>query len=47
VNLRLHIYNRFECGSSGNQLRLYFSVRGVSLFEVTVELCEQLHREVP
>lgn len=47
ANLRLHIYRCFKCGSSGNQLDLYASVTGLSLFEAAVALCEQLHREVP
>jgi len=47
ANLRLHIYMCLKCGSSGNQLDLYASVRGLSLFEATVALCEQLHREIP
>lgn len=47
ANLRLHIYRCFKCGSSGNQLDLYASASGLSLFEAAVALCEQLHREVP
>src|SRR5262249_41637676 len=37
----------FKCGSCGNQLDLYASATGLSLFEATLALCEQLHREVP
>ena len=47
ANLKLHIYRCFKCGSSGNQLDLYASATGLSLFEAAVALCEQLHREVP
>jgi hypothetical protein len=47
ANLRLHIYRCFKCGSSGNQLDLYTSVTGLSLFDAAVALCEQLHRDVP
>jgi DNA primase len=47
ANLRLHIYRCFKCGAAGNQLDLYASVTGLSLFAATVELCERLHREVP
>ena len=47
ANLRLHIYRCFKCGSSGNQLDLYAAATGLCLFEATVRLCEQLHREVP
>jgi DNA primase len=47
ANLRLHIYRCFKCGSSGNQLDLYASVTGRSVFEAAITLCEQLHREIP
>ncbi len=47
ANLRRHIYKCFKCGSCGNQLDLYASVTGLSLFEATAALCEQLHCEVP
>ena len=43
----LHIYRCFKCGSSGNQLDLYAAVTGLGVFEATVALCEQLHREIP
>jgi DNA primase len=47
ANRRLHIYRCFKCGSSGNHLDLYAAATGLCLFEATVRLCEQLHREVP
>jgi len=47
ANLKRHIYRCFKCGSCGNQLDLYASSTGLSLFEATIELCEKLHREVP
>jgi DNA primase len=47
ANLKRHIYRCFKCGSCGNQLDLYTSATGLSLFEATLALCEQLHREVP
>jgi CHC2 zinc finger len=47
ANLKRHIYKCFKCGSCGNQLDLYASTTGLSLFEATVALCEQLHHEVP
>jgi DNA primase len=47
ANRRLHIYRCFQCGPSGNQLDLYAAATGLCLFEATVRLCEQLHREVP
>ncbi len=47
ANLKLHIYRCFKCGSCGNQLDLYAAATGLSLFEATVALCGQLHREVP
>jgi DNA primase len=47
VNLRLHIYRCFKCGSSGNHLDLYAATTGRGLFEATIELCERLNREIP
>jgi DNA primase len=47
ANRRLHIYKCFKCGSSGNPLDLYAAATGLRLFEATVRLCEQLHREIP
>ena len=47
ANLKRHIYRCFKCGSSGNQLDLYAAVTGLGVFEATVALCEQLHREIP
>ena len=47
ANLTRHIYTCFACGSKGNQLDLYASVTGLSLFEAAIALCEQLGREVP
>ena len=47
ANLRLHIYRCFKCGSTGNQLDLYASVTGLSVFEAAITLCEELHCEIP
>jgi DNA primase len=47
ANLKRHIYRCFTCGSKGNQLDLYASVTGLSLFEAAIALCEQLDREIP
>lgn len=47
ANLKMHAYRCFKCGSSGNQLDLYASVTGLSLFNAAIALCEQLHREIP
>jgi DNA primase len=47
ADMKRHIYNCFKCGSSGNQLDLYTAVTRLGLFEATVRLCEQLHREIP
>src|SRR5208282_5225121 len=41
------IYRCFKCGSSRNQLDLYAAVTGLGVFEATIALCEQLHREIP
>jgi len=47
ANLKRHVYKCFKCGSCGNQLDLYRSVTGLSLFEAAIALCEQLHHEIP
>jgi DNA primase len=47
ANLKMHVYRCFTCGSSGNQLDLYASVTGLSLFEAAIAFCEQFHREIP
>jgi len=47
ANLRLNIYKCFKCGSCGNQLDLYATVTGLSVFEAAIELCEKLDREIP
>ena len=47
ANLKRHIYRCFRCGSSGNQLDLYASVTGLSLYEAAAALCEQLDQEIP
>ena len=47
ANLKRNIYRCFKFGSSGNQLDLYAAVTGLGVFEATVALCEQLHREIP
>jgi DNA primase len=47
ANLESHIYRCFKCGSCGNQLDLYASVTGLSLFEAAIALCDQLHCEIP
>jgi DNA primase len=47
ANLRLNIYKCFKCGSGGNQLDLYATVTGLSVFEAAIELCEKLDHEIP
>jgi DNA primase len=47
VNLKRQIYKCFKCGASGNPLDLYAAVTGKGLFEASIALCEQLHREIP
>ena len=47
ANLERHVYKCFTCGSKGNQLDLYATVTGLSLFEAAIALCEQLDREIP
>ena len=47
ANLKMHIYKCVTCGLNGNQLDLYASVTGLSLFEAAIDLCEQLDREIP
>jgi DNA primase len=47
VHLERQVYHCFRCGSAGNQLDLYAAVTRQSLYAAAVELCVQLHREVP
>jgi DNA primase len=47
ADLKRHVYHCFKCGSGGNQLDLYAAVKGLTVFEAAVELCAQLHHEVP
>jgi CHC2 zinc finger len=47
ANLKRNIYRCFGCGASGNQLDLYATVTGLSLFDAAVALCERLHRDIP
>ncbi len=47
ANLKRHVYHCFACGSAGNQLDLYAAVKHLTVFEAAVELCTQLHHEVP
>jgi DNA primase len=47
ANLSRHVYKCFKCGSQGNQLDLYASVTGLSLFEAAIALCKQFHCEIP
>ena len=47
ANLKRHVYHCFTCGSAGNQLDLYAAVKGLTVFDADVELCAQLHQEVP
>ena len=47
AHLERQVYRCFRCGSSGNQLDLYAAAKGLSIFAAAVELCEQLHREIP
>lgn len=47
VNLRLGRYHCFGCGSRGHALELWSVVRGVSLYQAALELCERLGLEPP
>lgn len=47
ANLKLHNYRCFKCGSAGNQLDLFASVTGLSVFDAAITLCEKLHCEIP
>src|SRR6266852_7066115 len=42
ANLSRHVYKCFKCGSQGNQLDLYASVTGLSLFEASIALCKTI-----
>ena len=49
ANLDRSIYRCFKpgCGSKGNQLDLYAAVTGLSLYEGSIEVCQQLDIDVP
>ncbi len=47
ADLERQVYRCFGCGSSGNQLDLYAAAKGLTIFVAAIELCEQLHREIP
>jgi DNA primase len=47
ADLKRQVYHCFRCGASGNQLDLYAAAKGLAIFQAAVELCEQLHREIP
>jgi DNA primase len=47
VNLTKHRYQCFKCGSAGGQLELWAAVRGITVYQAALDLCEQLGVEVP
>ena len=47
ANLATHRYQCFKCGSAGGQLELWSAVRGTSVYEAALDLCERLRVEVP
>jgi len=47
VNVGLGRYQCFRCGSRGNALELWAAVRGISVYDAAIELCEALRIEVP
>jgi DNA primase len=47
VNIRLGRYNCFGCGSSGNALELWATVRRLTLHAASIELCELLGIDAP
>jgi DNA primase len=47
VNVRMGRYHCFRCRSRGNALELWTAVRGISVYEATLELCSLLGEDVP
>lgn len=47
VNLAKNAYRCFTCGSAGNQLDLWAKVRGLSLYDAAIDLCERSNVAVP
>jgi hypothetical protein len=47
VSQRNPVYRSFTWGSLWNQLYLYGSATGLTVYEAAIAVCEQLHREIP
>lgn len=47
ANLATHRYQCFKCGSGGGQLELWAAVRGITIYEAALDLCERLGVDVP
>ena len=47
VNVATHRYQCFKCGSKGGQLELWAKVRGVSVYQAALELCDRMGIETP
>jgi DNA primase len=47
ANLRNNAFHCFKCGASGNQLDLYGAVRGLTVFDAAIALCERMHQDIP
>jgi DNA primase len=47
VHLDQHVYRCFVCRSHGNALDLWVAIRGLSLHQAALELCQILHLDPP
>ena len=47
ANVRLDRHYCHRCGSGGNALELWATVRGVSVYAAAIELCGSLGLEIP
>ena len=47
ANLSENVFKCFKCGASGGTLELWAAVRGLTVYEAAVELCEKLGIDVP
>lgn len=47
VDLKRGICRCFKCGFTGNQIQLWAVVKGMTVYQAAVDLCEQMGVEVP
>jgi DNA primase len=47
VHLTRHVYHCFTCHCHGNALELWAVIRGVSLYQAALDLCQLLNLDLP